>query len=59
MRPMREECKTISSTDDLELPDWIKTLIEAEKEEAYDKGREDGYRYAIERMRDRLNHLEF
>lgn len=58
MKPMKEEAKTISSTDDLELPDWIKTLIEAGKEEAYQKGRDDGYRFAIETMRRKLSDID-
>jgi hypothetical protein len=36
---------------DPQLPEWVQTLIEAEKEKAYDKGREDGYRYAVQHMR--------
>lgn len=30
------------------LPEWVQTLIEAEKEKSYDKGRADGIRWAFE-----------
>lgn len=32
-------------SEELELPEWVQTLIEAEKEKAYDKGRRDGERW--------------
>lgn len=57
MRPMKEEVNTISEVADLQLPDWIMTLIEAEKEKAYDKGRDDGYRFAVDTMRRKLDDI--
>lgn len=39
------------------LPEWVQTLIEAEKDKAYYRGRDDGYRFAIETMQRKLNDL--
>lgn len=35
-----------------ELPDWVKTLIEAEKEEAHLGGFREGYAHAMSQVKD-------
>lgn len=42
-----------------QLPDWVKIYVEAEKEKAYNKGRADGFHFAVDRMRDKLNGIGY
>lgn len=46
-------------SEELELPEWVKTLIEKEKSDAYCKGQDDGIRWALEQAEKSVASLRF
>lgn len=43
--------------DSAELPEWVQTLVEAEKTKAYGKGWDDGHRHALSKVADAVERM--